>query len=137
MAIDVGSMTLGIAISDPLGLTAQPITTLRRIGPRKDLDAVMKLVREHEVVSFVVGLPLRLPGDEGQAAQSARQFAETLATRSALPVATWDERFTTVQAERALLEGDVSRARRRQVINQIAAALMLQSFLDSKGRSSS
>jgi putative Holliday junction resolvase len=137
MAIDVGSVTLGIAVSDPLGVTAQPITTLRRVGPRKDIDAIVALARRHEVTSFLVGLPLRLTGDEGEAAQSARRFAETLAERSALPVETWDERFTTVQAERSLLEGDLSRRRRREVINQVAAALLLQSYLDRQERGAS
>ncbi|HZI94405.1 MAG TPA: Holliday junction resolvase RuvX [Patescibacteria group bacterium] len=132
MALDVGKISLGVAVSDALGICAQPITTLKRSSFRKDLTAIAELIREHEVASIVIGLPLRLAGDAGPAADGAMAFAERLREAFELPVVTWDERLTTVQAERALLEGDVSRRRRKQVINQIAAAIILQSYLDSR-----
>ena len=132
MALDVGEVTLGIAVSDALGITAQPVTTLKRRSLKNDFAAIAELVREHEVTSFVVGLPLRLTGLAGSAAEGAAAFAAKLQTSLGLPVQTWDERMSTVQAERALLEGDVSRRRRREVINQVAAAIILQSYLDSR-----
>ena len=132
MALDVGEVTLGVAVSDVLGITAQPVTTLRRRGIKQDLRAIAELVGEYEISSFVVGLPLRLAGDAGPAADGAEVFAAKLRAALKLPVDTWDERLSTVQAERALLEGDVSRRKRREVINQVAAAIILQSFLDSR-----
>jgi putative Holliday junction resolvase len=132
MALDVGEVTLGVAVSDALGICAQPVKTLRRSSFRKDLRAIADLIREHEVSSIVIGLPLRLAGDVGPAADGAMAFAEKLRVALQVPVVTWDERLTTVQAERALLEGDVSRRRRREVINQVAAAIILQSYLDSR-----
>jgi putative Holliday junction resolvase len=134
MALDVGEATLGVALSDPLGITAQPFTTIKRRNLREDLRALADLAREREVTLVVVGLPLRLGGQDGPAAESVRQFAAKLGRSIGLPVETWDERLTTVQAERALLEGDVSRRRRREVVNQIAAAIILQSYLDSRPR---
>ncbi len=132
MALDVGEATIGVAISDPLGLTAQPVTTVRRVGPVKDIRTLLKMAGEREVGTIVVGLPLTLSGEEGEAASATRAFAQRLQAAARCPVVTWDERLTTVQAERALLEGDVSRRRRRQVINHIAAAIILQSYLDSR-----
>ena len=132
MALDVGSVTLGVAVSDELGITAQPVTTLKRRGWSHDLRAVGDLAREYDVSAFVVGLPLRLSGEAGPAAGGAEVFAAKLRSAVGIPVQTWDERLSTVQAERSLLEGDVSRRRRREVINQVAAAIILQSFLDSR-----
>jgi putative Holliday junction resolvase len=131
MALDVGEVTLGVAISDPLGLTAQPTTTIRRRNLKADFAAITDLVSRHEVDLLVVGLPLKLSGEEGPAAESVRSFAGKLTVAAGIPVVAWDERLTTVQAERSLLEGDVSRKKRREVINQIAAAIILQSYLDS------
>lgn len=137
MALDVGQVTLGVAISDALGITAQPLTTLRRRGMAADLRALRDLVSAHEVETIVVGLPLRMGGEAGTAAAGVEGFAQKLREAIHLPVVTWDERLTTVQAERALLEGNVSRRRRREVINQIAAAIILQTYLDSRGQTAS
>ena len=136
MALDVGEATLGVAISDELGITAQPITTIDRRGMKHDLRAIADLVDRHEVGTIVVGLPLRLSGVAGSSAESTLEFAERVRARVNLPIVTWDERYSTMQAERVLLEGDVSRRRRREVINQIAAAIILQSYLDSRPRES-
>jgi len=137
MALDVGEVTLGVAISDELGITAQPITTIDRRGIKHDLRSIAELVTKHEIGTIVVGLPLRLSGLVGSSAESALEFAERVRARVNLPVVTWDERYSTMQAERVLLEGDASRRKRREVINQIAAAIILQSYLDSQPRETS
>ena len=134
MALDVGEVTLGVAMSDELGITAQPITTLERRGIKHDLRAIVELISKHEVGTIVVGLPLRLSGMVGSSATAAMDFAERVRTRVNLPVITWDERYSTMQAERVLLEADVSRRKRREVINHVAAAIILQSYLDSRPR---
>ena len=134
MALDVGEATLGVAISDELGITAQPITTLERRGIKRDLRAIVELVSRHEIGTIVVGLPLRLSGVIGTSATAALEFADCVRARVNLPVIAWDERYSTMQAERVLLEGDASRSKRREVINQIAAAIILQSYLDSRPR---
>lgn len=135
MALDVGEATIGVAISDPLRVTAQPITTVHRQGWRRDLDALRSLIQAHEVAQVLVGLPLRLGGQRGTAALEAEAFAAKLRDAIDLPVATWDERLTSVQAERILLDADVSRRKRREVIHQMAAAIILQSWLDSQANS--
>jgi putative Holliday junction resolvase len=124
---------VGLALSDPLGLTAQPYETLERRGDRQDLDRIADHVRRNDVRHVVVGLPLLMSGEEGSRAQGARGFATKLAARLGnVPVDLWDERLTTVQAERALLAGDVRRRRRREVVDRVAAVLILQNWLDSR-----
>lgn len=135
MGLDVGTKTVGVAVTDPLGLTAQPVTVLRRQSLKKDLAALLSLAREREVVTFVVGLPLNMSGDEGPRALATRKFGDALASASGLPVLYQDERLTTVAAERALLEADVSRQRRREVVDQVAATIILQGWLDAQPRS--
>jgi putative Holliday junction resolvase len=130
LGLDVGSKTIGVAVSDEEEVVALPLRTLARHGGKRDLEAVADLVRETGAGGIVLGLPLDLEGREGDAARRVRALGERLAAHTGCSVEYWDERFTTVQAERALLEGDVSRRRRRQVIDQVAAALLLQSFLD-------
>lgn len=134
LALDVGEKTLGVAVSDPLRMIAQPVTTIRRQGIRSDLAAIADLVDTHEAVEIVVGLPLRLGGDEGPAAEAVIHFVDKLRPAVDVPIVTWDERFSTVQAERSLLEADVSRKKRKSVIDKVAASIILQSYLDSRGR---
>jgi len=134
MALDVGEARVGVAISDALGFSAQPIATIRRAGLAPDLTKVADLVREHDVATIVVGLPLKLDGEAGPAAASILTFVEKLQRKVDIPVVTFDERFSTVQAERALLEGNVSRRRRRDAIDKVAAAIILQAYLDSRPR---
>ncbi len=135
LALDVGEKTVGVAVSDPLRLIAQPITTIRRRGIRSDLRAIVDLVASNDAVEIVVGMPLRLQGDEGPAAQAVLSFIEKLRPVVDIPIVPWDERFSTVQAERALLEANLSRDKRRGVIDRVAAVIILQSYLDSRGRS--
>ncbi len=132
MALDVGEATVGVALGDPLGIAAHPLLTLRRRGLAADLRALADLIRQHEVDRVVVGLPLRLAGDAGPAARQAEAFAESLRCATDVVVEMWDERLTSVQAQRALLEADLSRRRRRDVIHQVAAALILQGYLDRR-----
>jgi len=122
-----------MAISDPLGITAQGLPTLEAPGRKAVLTALTRIVAEQGVVRIVVGLPLRLSGEDGPEAQAARTFAADLGRRLDLPVELWDERLTTVQAERTLLEGNTRRRRRRQERDRLAAILILQAWLDARG----
>ena len=131
MGLDVGTKTIGVAVSDGLGLTAQAITTVRRTNLKADLAALANLVREHEVSRLVVGLPLNMDGSEGPRAEASRKFAEVAGQSLGVPVEFWDERLSTVAAERTLLEADLTRAKRRQVIDQVAAQFILQGWLDA------
>ncbi len=132
LGLDLGERRIGVALSDDLGLTAQGLTVLQRKGPKADVRAVCRLAAEHEVGTIVVGLPLTLRGARGPQAQGAEVFAEALRRRLAVPVELVDERFTTAQGERMLLQADVSRRRRKQVLDQVAAQLILQQYLDSR-----
>jgi len=134
MGLDVGTKTVGVAVSDPLGITAQGVTTVRRTGLKRDLAALEALAREREVTRAVVGLPINMDGSEGPRAEASRAFARALEQALGIPVELWDERLSTVAAERALLEADVSRAKRREVIDQVAATLILQGWLDARAR---
>jgi len=129
--LDVGSKTVGVAVSDALGITAQPVTTLRRTNLRADLTELRRLAEHHGVEHAVVGLPLNMDGSEGPSAVEARRFGDVVARTLGIPVEYWDERLTTAAANRMLLEADVSRARRRSVVDQVAAALILQGWLDA------
>jgi putative Holliday junction resolvase len=132
MGLDYGERRIGVALSDPLGLTAQPLRTLERVALAADLEVLGALARQHEVRRFVIGLPLQLDGTHGDRARKTEEFAKRLGRAAGLPVEAWDERFTSVQAERALLEADLSRRKRRAVIDTTAAVLILQSWLDAQ-----
>jgi putative Holliday junction resolvase len=132
LGLDVGTKTIGVAVSDGLGLTAQAVTTVRRTNIKADLAALAKLAREHEASRIVVGLPLNMDGTEGPRAEASRKFAEVAGQTLGVEVEFWDERLSTVAAERTLLEADLSRAKRRQVIDQVAAQFILQGWLDAK-----
>jgi len=133
LGLDVGTVTIGIAISDPLGMFAQPVRTLRRTGRKADVAEIVELVQEREVANIVVGLPLRTDATEGDSAKEARRMADALGL--ALPgvqMSMQDERFSTAEAERALIAGKVRRKKRKQLIDQMAAVVILQSWLDSQ-----
>ncbi len=131
LGIDLGSRRIGVAVSDGLGLTAQPRTTLPRHGGMRDMDAIAKAAREADADRIVVGLPLDPEGNEGPAAARARAFAEKLHATLQLPVELCDESFSTVEAEDVLIAADLSRARRKQVVDKVAAAIILQRWLDA------
>ena len=128
-ALDVGEARIGVAVSDELGITAQPLGVVRRVGGRRDLEALEQLLAPYAPGRLVVGLPLEMRGSEGPQAARVRAFAEKAAAHLALPLEFWDERLTTVAAERTLLEADVSRRRRREVVDKLAASLILQGYL--------
>ena len=130
LGLDVGERTIGVAVSDALGWTAQGVTVIRRQNLQADLNALRALVNEYEVGKFVVGLPRRTDGSYGPEAEKVRAFARKLEGELGLPVEYWDERFSTAAAEKALLEGYVSRAKRKQVIDKVAAVVILQAYLD-------
>ena len=132
LGLDLGTKTIGLAVADELGITAQGLTTLERRGPRKDLEALAERAGEYAVDRFIIGLPLNMDGSEGPRAEMTRKFGAGLEAATQLPVIYWDERLTTVAANRALLEGDVSRKKRREVIDQVAAVLILQGWLDAQ-----
>lgn len=131
LALDLGDARIGLALSDELGFTAQPAGNLARTGSREVVRAVAKLVAGHGVSRIVVGHPLHLSGEEGERARDARETARRLEASLSVPVELWDERLTTAEAERALIEGGVRRARRREVVDSLAAVLILQSWLSA------
>lgn len=130
MALDVGTKTIGVAISDTTRMVASGVETLQRTKFTADAEALAKQVAAHQVVGIVIGLPVNLDGSNGPRVQSTRSFASNLAPKLALPVLLCDERLSTVAAERALLEADTSRARRKEVIDKVAAVIILQGLLE-------
>ncbi|HSV08988.1 MAG TPA: Holliday junction resolvase RuvX, partial [Candidatus Binatus sp.] len=131
-ALDVGEARIGIAVSDELGITAQGVGVVQRRGGRHDLEALAERLAPYQPERLVVGLPLNMNGTEGPQAEKVRAFATRVAEHLALPLEFSDERLTTVAAERTLLEADLSRRRRRDLIDQVAATLILQTYLDRR-----
>ncbi len=139
LAVDLGGRRIGLAVSDPLGLTAQGLPSIMRSekGGGDPVPAIAGICREHGVAKVVVGLPLNMNGTRGPEAEKAERLAAALAEATGLPVVMWDERLTSVTAERALIEGGVSRAARRRkgLVDQGAATVILQTYLSSLRRS--
>lgn len=134
MGLDLGDKTIGVAVSDPLGWTAQGVTTLRRTDLEGDLQQLAKLVEQYAVEEFVLGLPKNMDGSLGKRAEMVQQFAELLKMRFALPVHLWDERLSTVAVEKHLLGADVSRRGRKKVVDKLAAVYILQGYLDRRAQ---
>ena len=135
MGLDYGSKTVGVALSDPLGLTAQGIETIWRRDEnklRKTCARIEELIREYEVERIVLGLPRHMNSDVGDRAEKSLEFGEMLRRRTGLEVIMWDERLTTAEAERTLIESNVRREDRKKYIDKIAAVFILQGYLDSK-----
>lgn len=132
LALDLGSKRVGLALSDALRITAQPFDTLAFSSARQLLEDVVAIIQRESVSEVVIGLPKRLDGSHGDKAIEAKTFAKQLREAVDVPVQLWDERFSTHAAQRALLEGDVRRKKRKQVIDKTAAAWILQGYLDSK-----
>lgn len=131
LAIDHGSKRIGFALSDELGWTAQPLETFHRRNPDADIRHIQDLVREHEVGRVLVGMPFRLDGEIGPAAKVVEAFIQLLEPALSVPVITWDERMTTCAAEELLIAADVGRRKRKGIVDRIAAAILLQSYLAS------
>ena len=134
LGLDIGSKTIGVAVSDELCLIAQGVTTLKRKGLDHDISELRKLIEEREVTKIVIGLPKNMNNTLGPSAEMVLSFIEELNKHSAIPVITWDERLSTVAAEKILLEADLSRKKRKRVIDKVAAMLILQGYLDSQVR---
>ena len=132
MALDFGTKRIGMAMSDELMLTAQGLNSLERKALKSDLEEISKLVQENNVEEIVVGLPLNMNGTYSAKTKEVVEFVDELSRVVSVPIKTWDERLTSMQAERILLDADASRAKRRKVTDKLAAQIILQSYLDAK-----
>jgi putative holliday junction resolvase len=132
MGLDVGSRRIGIAVSDPLGITAQGLETLQRRNKRTDLAALEQVIREYSVKEIVIGLPLRMSGAEGTQSEKMQVFAEELRKKFRLPVHLWDERLTSAEANRLLRETELSIEKRAKAVDRMAAILILQSWMENR-----
>ncbi|MCM3725230.1 Holliday junction resolvase RuvX [Neobacillus cucumis] len=134
MGLDVGSKTVGIALSDELGWTAQGLKTLKINEEKKQFgfEEIGQLIKEYQVDTVVIGLPKNMNGTIGPRGEASKQYAAEIESRFSVPTVLWDERLTTMAAERVLLEADVSRKKRKKVIDKMAAVMILQGYLDSK-----
>ena len=137
MGIDLGTKRIGVAVSDELFLTAQGLESIQHRDFNTDLVSINSVVAEYGVGEIVVGLPLNMNGTDSEKTREARTFADDLEKAVKMPVKLWDERLTSVAAERALLEADMSRGRRRQLSDKLAAQFILQGYLDSRKRQAS
>jgi putative holliday junction resolvase len=132
LGLDVGSRRIGIAVSDPLGITAQGLETLERRNKRYDFEHLQRVIREYEVREIVVGLPLRMSGAEGTQSEKMRAFADELRKKFDLPVHLWDERLTSAEANRFLRETELSIEKRGKAVDRMAAVLILQSWMEQR-----
>lgn len=130
IGLDVGTKTIGVAVSDIMGWTAQGVTTIKRSDPDSDVAAIKKYIDEFEAGQVMIGLPLNMNGSAGPSVDMVRLFGEQLAAGTTVPIVYRDERLSTMAAERYLLEGDVSRKKRKKVIDKMAAVFVLQGYLD-------
>ena len=132
LGLDIGTVRIGVALSDEMGWSAQPLTTIKHSDDKTDLQEICKIVAEYNVETIVVGLPKNMDGSIGPMATKIRDFNAKLTDVCRIPVIEWDERLSSVAVERVLLEGDVRRNRRKQVVDKMAASYILQGYLDSK-----
>lgn len=133
LGLDLGDKTIGVALSDELKWTAQGLITLRREGKKKDIPAILELVKIHEVEEIVLGLPKNMDNSLGEQAEKVLKFSRMLEGRlKSVKITLWDERLTTSAAERTLLEANVSRKKRKKVVDTLAATLILQAYLDAQ-----
>jgi putative Holliday junction resolvase len=132
LALDVGSRRIGLAVTDPLGITAQGLETLARTNKRADFKQLSDLIRELGIAEIVVGNPLRMSGESGTQAEKIAAFAEELSRRFKLPVHLWDERITSAESHRLLNESGMDRMERKGVVDRMAAVLILQSYMSSR-----
>lgn len=131
LGLDLGDRTIGVAVSDPLGFTAQGITTIRRKSLQYDIDELKKICKEYNIEKVLLGYPKNMNGTEGPRCEVVKEFAEVIKEQLGLPIQFWDERLSTVAAHRAMLEADLSRAKRKKIVDKIAAVYILQGYLDS------
>lgn len=136
MGLDVGTKTIGVAVSDELGWTAQGLEVIQRTSQAKDFERLRTLTQQYDVERIVVGLPKNMNGTIGERGEATLAFGEKLEEFIQIPVTFWDERLTTMAAERTLIQADVSRKKRKTVVDKMAAMLILQNYLDAKARNS-
>jgi len=130
LGLDYGEKFIGVAVSDGLGITAQGLGRIVRRNPQADLDKIRELIKEHRVEKLIVGLPRRMDGTLGTQAEAVMKFIEKLRGALGMEVEPWDERLTTVEAERAMIRGNLSRSKRKRIVDKLSAVLILQSYLD-------
>jgi putative Holliday junction resolvase len=130
LGIDYGSKRLGLAMCDELGLTAQALTTITRKNRERDLKEIETVIKQYNVEKIVVGYPLRLDGTEGIQCEKVNRFVDILESRFSLPIVKWDETLSTKEAEQILIEANINRKKRKDVVDKIAAAIILQDYLD-------
>ena len=135
LGLDFGTKRIGVALSDEMGWTAQGLTTIQRQGNQKDIERIGRLVEEHEVEGIVLGLPLNMDGSEGKSAEVVRKFAALLEERLHVSVHLWDERLSSWEAEGILKEAEVKPKKRKQVVDKLAATLILKSYLEAQRES--
>jgi putative Holliday junction resolvase len=135
LALDLGKRRIGLALSDPLGITAQGLDTLQRTRIRDDLDALARIIEQNEVTLILMGHPLHMSGHESRQSEYTREFAGRLAERTGLEIRFWDERLTTVEASRVLRSSGISIEKRARAVDRLSAVILLASFLDSLARS--
>lgn len=133
MGLDIGDATIGVALSDLMGITAQGLTTIKRIGKKKDIEALKKIISENNVYMIVSGLPKNMNGSIGGQAEKVMKFCDLLSEETGLEIEYFDERLSTVSADRMLGMGEVKAKNRKKVIDKVAASIILQTYLDSKG----
>lgn len=131
LGLDVGDRTIGVAVSDPLGFTAQGITTINRKNREYDINELIKICKEYSVEMIICGLPKNMNGTLGDQSQKVLDFCKLLEENISIPIKMWDERLTTAAANRAMLEANLSRAKRKKIVDKIAATYILQGYLDS------
>lgn len=134
LGFDVGEKSIGLALSDARRMIATPFNVIHRTQWKKDAHILLKIIKEYHIVGVVIGFPLNMNGSEGPRCQSIRQFAKNFLSIKDLPICLWDERLSTMAVTRTLLDADLSRAKRKQVIDKMAAAYILQGFLDAMNR---
>ena len=130
MGLDVGDKTIGVAVSDLMGLTAQGVKTIKRVGKKKDIEALKEIIKERQVNKIVSGLPKNMNGTLGPPGEKVIKFCELLEEETGIKIEYWDERLSTVAAERTLIQGNVRRENRKGVIDMVAAVIILQGYLD-------
>ena len=130
MGLDIGDKTIGVAVSDIMGITAQGVKTIRRESKKKDIEELKNIIKERQVNKIVSGLPKNMNGTIGESGERVIALAEVIKEKTGLPIEMWDERLTTVAAHRAMLEADLSRNKRKKIVDKIAATYILQGYLD-------
>jgi len=134
LGLDIGSKRIGLALSDELGIIAQGLPTLNRTTPKNDIRKLLEIASQHKVEKIVIGLPKNLNGTLGKSAEQVLAFIQEMKAKTAIPVDVWDERFSTVAVTRTLVSANVSRRRRKEVVDKLAAVYILQGFLDNHRR---